>query len=333
MTLWISIAVLTAASLLFLVWPLLRSGRIDGTRAEYDLAVYRDQLAEVEGDLSRGQIGAEEAAAAKREIRRRVIDAEVNDTITGVAGRSPVIAAAVALLILATSGGIYGFLGAPGAEDQPLAERALREKTRLAEGGDIDARIVTLRDRLAENPDDFEGWWLLARSYGFQQRYGEAAEAYRRAVELSNDRPDVLSAYGEAITLANGNKVPQEARIIFEQALRDSADPRARYYLALYEAQQQRFDVAMNQWLALLRDSDMNAPWVPLVRKGIVDMARFQGLAPADVLPAGTSRRSVSRGRGSGASEHGADDCAALRTARIRAEELPRLAPTRASAS
>jgi cytochrome c-type biogenesis protein CcmH len=277
---------LTVVSLAALVWPLLRGVRIDGTRADYDLAVYRDQLAEIERDLGRGLIGEEEAAAAKREIRRRAIDAEVNDTITGIAGRSPVVAGLVAVLVVAMGAGVYGFLGAPTTRDQPLAERIESEKLRLAEGGDIEARIAMLRERLAEDPDNFEQWWLLARSYGFQKRYPEAAEAYRKAAALSGDRPEVLSAYGEAVTLANGNKVPREARLVFEQVLRaEPSDPRARYYLALFEAQQQRFDVAMEQWLALLADSPPDAPWVALVRKGITDMARFQGLDAATVLP------------------------------------------------
>ena len=278
MSFWIAISALTLATLAILLWPLLRRQRIEGTRADYDLTVYRDQLDEIERDLGRGLLNEDEANAAKREIRRRVIAAEVNDSIVGVAGKSPVLAVTVAAVIVTTGIVIYTQLGAPGVRDQPLAARAQQEKQTLAQGGDIPARIALLEQRLADDPNSFEQWWMLGRSYGFVKRYDKAAEAYRRAAELSGERPDVLSAYGEAVTLANGNRVNQTARLVFEQVRQtEPDDPRARYYLALYEAQHQRFDVAMQRWEELLADSPEGAPWVPMVRKGIADMARFLG--------------------------------------------------------
>ncbi|HIP80491.1 MAG TPA: tetratricopeptide repeat protein, partial [Kiloniellaceae bacterium] len=63
-------------------------------------------------------------------------------------------------------------------------------------------------ERGETEPESFEKWWTLARSHAAVGDYASAADAYRRAAELSDDDPGVLSAYAEALTLANGNKVP-----------------------------------------------------------------------------------------------------------------------------
>lgn len=65
----------------------------------------------------------------------------------------------------------------------------------------------------------------------------------------------MLSAYAEALTLANGNKVPQAARLAFEQILQKTPDPRARYYVALAKAQAQDFEGAIEAWAALAREA------------------------------------------------------------------------------
>ena len=68
-------ALLTALALAALAAPLLRRHRRGPARAEYDLAVYRDQRAELERDRARGLIDAREAAAARTEIERRMLRA------------------------------------------------------------------------------------------------------------------------------------------------------------------------------------------------------------------------------------------------------------------
>ena len=154
----------------------------------------------------------------------------------------------------------------------PLAERKEEVLIKRAEGGDINSRIQLLVETTDENPDDFDAWWMLARSYASIDEYAGAAEAYKQAARLSDNNPVVLSAYGEALTQANGNKVPPAARIVFEQILLDSTDtpdPRARYYVALAKAQAQDFDGALHDWAMLAADSSPTDPWMGMVRRDI----------------------------------------------------------------
>jgi len=284
---WILIGALTACVLAALLWPLLARRKGVGTEQDQDLAIYRDQLDEIDRDLERGLLSADEADAARTEIKRRVLSTRARaGGPKATAGRSPVMATAVAVVACAAAFGIYLFYGAPGTPDLPLAERQQQENQDRAVAGDIESRIEALAERAKQNPDDFEIWWLLGQSYAFVGRYGEAADAYRRAVELSGDAPDVLATYAEAVVLANGNRVTVMARLAFEQVRSQVPDdPRARYYLALHAAQNEQYREAMDGWLALLEDSPPDAAWIPLLRERIADMAGLLDIDVATVLP------------------------------------------------
>src|SRR5262245_13109842 len=73
MTLWFVLALMTAAAMLAIVWPLTRKGRT--VRSGSDLAVYRDQLDEIKRDHAAGRIGDSEAEAAQVEVSRRLLAA------------------------------------------------------------------------------------------------------------------------------------------------------------------------------------------------------------------------------------------------------------------
>src|SRR5215471_14327310 len=78
MMLWSILAMMTAAALGAVIWPLARARTLQA--AGSDLAVYRDQLEEIERDRADGRIGHDEFEAARIEVSRRLLGA------AGVAG-------------------------------------------------------------------------------------------------------------------------------------------------------------------------------------------------------------------------------------------------------
>src|SRR4051812_20781385 len=72
---WIIFGALTAAAIAALIWPVLRPKPGLAGRVEFERAVFRDQLAELERDRARGAIGQAEAEAARNEIVRRLLHA------------------------------------------------------------------------------------------------------------------------------------------------------------------------------------------------------------------------------------------------------------------
>src|SRR5438552_15661361 len=118
MTLWVMLALMTAAAVLVVLWPLARGDR--KLRSGSDLAVYRDQLEEIQRDRAAGMIGESEAEAAQVEVSRRLLAAADAEAAAGQAAlpatatrrRRMVAVAALVMLPLGASA-FYLALGSP----------------------------------------------------------------------------------------------------------------------------------------------------------------------------------------------------------------------------
>jgi len=244
MFLWIILAILTAAVAAILFATLARGGApaVAGERAG-ELAVYRDQLAELERDRENGLIRPEEAEYAKAEIGRRLLAAAGGEEAASKDGaparRTSIVSMAVICLVPVIGLSLYLNLGSPEITDQPLAAR-------LADpGNDMALLVAKAEQHLAQNPEDGSGWDLLAPIYFKAMRLGDAEMAYRNAIRLLGNSPERLAGLGETLVAANDGIVVEDARLAFEESVRLSPDnPRARFYVALGLEQAGRRDEA-----------------------------------------------------------------------------------------
>src|SRR5438552_2188205 len=264
-------------ALAVLLVPLLLRRRRGESREAYNLAVYRDQLSEIERDVARGLLNAEQAEAARTEIGRRILALSSAPAAPGAAGTAPFAAATIAVLLLPFAAWLlYARLGSPALPDQPFAEReaAARPVADAAPRPDLGEALAKLSAHLKEHPDDLTGWLLLARAELRLGHYPEAVEAYRHAVDLSGHRADIVGDWGEAQVLAADGTVTPAARQAFEAGLGNpETAPRARYYLALGQLQQGDTKGALRAWVDLTADAPADAEWLPLVRQQIAQAA------------------------------------------------------------
>jgi len=299
MLLALAIAAVTLVVVATVVLPLMKGARAAPGRASFDRAVYRDQLKELERDRARGLIDADQTAAARLEIERRLLAADARPEVaTARRSGSPALAIALALLLPAAATGIYLALGAPGAPDEPYAGRGPERALAAAEGrhGDIAGALAALEKDLAANPDDAEKWLLLARSAATVGQWQKSATAYQKALVLTKSRPDVASAYGEMLVFAAEGIVTPRAQEAFTAALaRNPKDTAARYYLALAEAQAGNAQAAIDGWQKLaaeVADPELR----DRLRARIADAASSAGMAaPALAAPAGPSAEDRAR--------------------------------------
>ncbi|MCI5046947.1 MAG: c-type cytochrome biogenesis protein CcmI [Aquisalinus sp.] len=276
MLLFLVCALLTFAAVALLVIPYLRSQEEQAETSEYNLTVYRDQLAELDRDVSRGVIAPEEREAARLEIERRMLleARAANEQKTAKQGSSPILLFSFAGLMPVLAGIVYFANGSPDQPASPFAERTdLASAPSAADGmhAGMNDMIGSLRQRLADNPEDAEGWALLARSLINLNRYDEAIEAYREANRVVGGRDRQLAAeYAETLVVGNGGMVSQEAKSIFEVFLSENPDdPQAVYYLALAKAQEGNIPAAVADWERLISISPPDAPWLPVVRQQV----------------------------------------------------------------
>lgn len=268
---WIVFAAMTAAVIGALLWPVVKSkpAEAQAERAAYDRAVFRDQLAELDRDVERGTIGQAEADAARNEISRRLIAASQEapkKRATGIAWA----AIAATLIVPAVALPLYMKAGSPQLADVPHAERMANAE----KAGDMDALIAKVEQHLEANPDDLQGWSILAPAYRRMMRWADAAAAYGNVLRLSKPDAATLSDFGEAQVMANQGIVPAAAHDVFAQALAlDPSFPKARFYDALALKQEGKTAEAKAAFEAFLKDTPADAPWRPMLLAEMQDMS------------------------------------------------------------
>jgi len=288
---WLLAGGLTAAVVALLLRPLMSAGTGLGRRSDYDIAVYKDQLAEVDRDLERGVISPAEAATARTEIGRRLLAADARDSqdmkggqdlkeTQAAKGGNGWAALLLAGLVPLATMALYVWLGNPGLPSLPFAERQGERE----QGQDIAQLADQLAARMQAEPSDPRGWELLARTAAQLGRFEQAAQAFRQAIERGGPRADLSAGLGEAMTAsAQGNVTPQ-ARAAFEEALRlDPSEPRARYYMGVASIQSGDARGAIDIWSALARETPPEVPWRAALVEQIVAVARETGIEPGDL--------------------------------------------------
>lgn len=270
--------------------------------AAYDLQVYRDQLREVERDLQRGVIGAEDAQRLRQEIGRKVLEADrrlsESAPSTGM-GKGRPGGILVLVLLLAGAVWLYQREGVPGMPDLPLAERLAAAEARYqarpsqaeaeadapaTERGEIDADyaalIEELRAAVQKTPDDPQGLALLALHELRLGNLDAAMVAQRHLIEVrgadatAEDHAMLTGLMAEAA----GGLITPEAEAELARALDlDPRHPQARYMLGLLQAQNGRPDRAFPIWRDLLAEGPADAPWIAPIRATIQDLAWLAG--------------------------------------------------------
>ena len=255
------LALLTTATVAALLWPLLRMRLPVRDRLSGELAIYRDQLAELEREREAGTLGPAEAAAARTEIERRMLAAGDAAASGAKAARSsdavqkwlpPALSLFVPLLAL----GLYLQTGRPGLPAAPFAERGT-EHPAPSRQMDVAGLLAEARARLAQDPND----------------------------------ADALAALGEGLTLEAGGTVTQPALEALQRALRARPDDaRILYYLGLHEAQSGDSKAAIARWRDLEASSPPDAPWLPMLRAEIARVAKAAGI---EVPPTQTTQSTM----------------------------------------
>lgn len=286
MALWLAFALMTAAAIFAVLWPLSRRGRIRGGT---EVAVYRDQLDEIARDRKTGLIGEAEAEAARIEVSRRLIAAAATDEaeqpVVGQRSlwRKRATAVAGLTLLPAMAIALYLVLGSPNLPGEPLAARLEHEHS----AGSITAMISQVEAHLERNPNDVRGYEVLAPIYLRIGRFDAAVAAWRKVLALEGDSAARESDLGEALTAAANGVVTDDAKAAFEKAAKlDPTDPKAQFYRGMAAEQDGHKDKAVAIWSDMLKAAPDGAPWIDNVKAAIVRL----GGTPPPVAAASTAK-------------------------------------------
>lgn len=231
---WVLCACLIVIALSFVLPPLLQKStetteETDDERRQANIAIYRDQLSELESDLKNGIVSQEQYDQDRSEIQRRLLEDTKTPEIRSKqapasSSRATVYALALGLPLIAI--GFYLKVGEP----KGLSKAAIAppETAGMVDDGrsqqQIEANVTALAKRLETNPSDGAGWQTLARSYSSMERWNEASAAYAKATTLIPDNADLWADYAFATAMAGGRQLQGKPMEFIAQALKLEPD-------------------------------------------------------------------------------------------------------------
>ena len=214
-------------------------------RRAANLAIYRDQLAELERDRDDGALAETDFVAARSELQRRLLDDAHDDAIVvrQGGGRKAAFLLLAALPLLSIAG--YLVLGRPQALDPANTQPRMSAQQ-------IDSMLVQLEEKLKANPDDLKGWVMLARSYKVLGRFADAAQAYSHGGALLEGDPVLLADYAEVLSQVNGKFDGKPTELLAAALKIDPNEPQALFLSGAAASERKDFAAVADYWGRLL---------------------------------------------------------------------------------
>ena len=294
MAFWVIAALLAVGALAFVLPPLLGRRRAGGVTAdETNVALYRDQLKELDADLAAGTLNAVRHEEARHEIERRLLEDVRAAAVpaAAVSGRKAAIAVGVAVPLAAIL--LYLAVGTP----QALAPGAAGGDAPTITRQQIEGMVERLAARMKETPDDVKGWVMLGRSYAVLDRYPESVAAYANAVKRSPPDAQLLADYADALAMSRGRNLRGEPERLIAQALKvDPKNVKALLLAGTAALEQKNFKGAIAYWERILKIVPPDSDIADAVRDGIADARALAGAPKAP--PPRTAIKSAPAGVG-----------------------------------
>jgi cytochrome c-type biogenesis protein CcmH len=264
---WTLTAGLIGLALFFVALPLLRPETPTDApeQDELNLTVFKQRLQELDADLAGGFLEQDQYAAARRDLERdllRDIPGELAASRRRGASGGRWMAIVLAVAVPTGAVLIYNEVGhreiierlegaALNGEAQALAGPAGQELPPL------EVLVERLAERLAEDPNNVDGWLTLGRTYFTMRRPEQALEAISRAYDLAPERPEVMLAYAEAIAANSNNSLEGKPATLIEQVLAAEPDnASARWLSGMLYYQRGQFTAAATAWQRILDEID-----------------------------------------------------------------------------
>ena len=268
---WILCAVMLLVALSFLLWPLLRKSAAnnDVLRDAANLEILRDQANELEADLNNSLLTQESFEQGRRELQVRLLD-EVKSTekpLAAVRNPARILAIVMVVLIPLFSVLLYLKIGNVNAMLPPQQQNAGAEGFGVLRS---DVALQELEAKLAKNPQNPDGWLVLARSYSELQRYADAVRAYKELVKLVPREAQIWTNYADAMAMNNNQSLLGEPTEFINKAL--ELDPENTTALALAgSAGMERGDyvAAITHWQKLVALLPPDYPQIQMIIDGI----------------------------------------------------------------
>jgi len=243
----IGATLLVGVALLFLLLPFRRRpAGADLSRQQINAAIYRDELAELERDRAEGSLSPEDYAQARDELQRRLLEDSSGEATVAAAPAGRGVPLGIALALPVGAAILYLLLGNPAAINPPPPAREFT-------ADDIERMVAGLAARLEQEPENLQGWAMLARSYKAMGRLPEALKAYERAGKLVDETPDLLLDHADTLAASLGGFDARAKELIDKALALDPAHPQGLWMRGTVAYDAKEYAKAIADWETLLK--------------------------------------------------------------------------------
>jgi len=255
MSFWFIIAGLTILALIFLVVPILRKPEDSESteREQQNIIIAREKKAQLESQLSQGELNQTEFDNALQDLQTSLaldLEREEQD-----AHQQPGKWAVwlVVVIIPVLSVGLYLKLGEYRVVENPALAEARPAVQNNAQDMSIETMLDRVKQRLRDNPEDAEGWFILGRTLLSMQMIDEAVTAFQRTYDLVGDQPGVMFTLADALALQNQGSMTGEPEALVTRGLEIAPnDPTGLWLSGLAAEQRQDYKTAHARWASML---------------------------------------------------------------------------------
>lgn len=281
-------AVMTLATVAAIVPAILRKRRNTALdRNRQNIAIARERLAELEAEHAAGKLPANAYAQAKSEFEKSLADdleAESAASQPGASSGGRWVIAAVAVIVPVMAFGIYMQIGAPQYLDVAggNAGRVAAHGAADSEMPSVEELVATLEQKLEEEPDQAEGWYLLGRTYMSMQRYEDAVTAFAKVNEMMPDQPAILISLADATAMTQGGRIAgAPAELVAKALVLDPDNLTALWLAGKAEAEAGNNAEAVKYWRRVEALSQDDPATLAEIRSQIAAAEQAGGLSPA----------------------------------------------------
>lgn len=254
---WLIAAGMILLALGFVLLPLLRQRKtVHIDRDAINISVVKQQLDELKVDLKSGKLEQSVYEAAKADLEKALLnDLDSSNTQHPVTNKKPVssgrwLAAFVVIAVPLFSIGLYQKLGSPAAINPSIAPPVQANNNQSAVPQmSMEEAISKLAEKLEQEPDNAEGWSMLARSYLSVQQFEKAVGAFKKLHALTGDQPEVLVRYADALAMTQGGKITGKPHELLKLALKlEPQNAQANWMAGLAEEEANNYVAALKHW-------------------------------------------------------------------------------------
>lgn len=273
---------LIVAALLFLLPPLLQGSKSRNVieRKELNILLYKDQLAELEADLKSENITQDQFDQAHADLERSLLQDVEGEAgaVSEKADSGKYAAIVIAITVPVVAIGLYATLGEGERGFDPQNFRA--GMTTQGHEGTLEEQVRKLQDHVQQNPEDLEGWVMLARSYYFLKQYQAASDAFARTVAMTGEQnPQLLADYADALAMATGRNMAGKPYELVKKALTVDPNHQKSLWLAATATYQAKdYKTTLDYWLTLRSQFPPDSDNFLQMTRNIAEVKQFMGM-------------------------------------------------------